>query len=121
MAQEIGESRERWAGDIWEAAEAFAERCEDGGKPFYVVYAAKPDKGMPSVFRQTFKAYYQKPPKLLGVLVWYVDRSQGLFAFSSDLSSPPDIPVPEELLSKNPKDFSPKVAEQGKRLNVLLS
>lgn len=120
MAQNLGESREVWGVDIWNKAEEFANKTK-ATEPFYIVYAAKKDGQYSNAFRQTFKAYYEKPPKILGVLVWYVDKSLGIFMFVPELSSPPDIPVDPSLLSTKASDYSPEVAQIGKEQNVLLS
>jgi hypothetical protein len=121
MPQEIGESREKWGLDVCEMVGDYAEKLRKEEKPFYIVYAAKPDKSSPGTFRQTIKAYYQQPPPILGILVWYVDHPKGIFKFRHDLSSPPDIPVPKELLSEKKEDLTPRIAERGRQLNVLLS
>jgi hypothetical protein len=121
MTQTIGEAREEWGLKVWQMVEDFAENMKKEQKPFYIVYAAKPDTTYKGCFRQAIKAYYHKPPKLLGILVWYVDNAKGIFEFSSKLSAPPDIPVDPELLSEKPQDASERVMEQGERLNVLLS
>ena len=126
MAQEIGESREAWGLSIMKMAEDFANQASSDGRPFYIVYAAKADRGMSNimghgVFKQAFKAYYQKPPAMLGILVWHVDHSKGEFRFVPELSAPPDVPVDPELLSDKAADASPRVMEQGKKLNVLRS
>lgn len=121
MSQEIGESREQWGQDVWAKAQDFATNMKADGRPFYVVFAAKEDKGQPGAFRQTFKAYYQRPPLVLGLLVWYADQAQGLFEFVPELSSPPDIPIDPTLLSDKVSDTSSRVAEQGQKLKILLS
>src|ERR1051326_2114427 len=117
MAQEIGESREQWGRDVWNKAEDFANNMKIEVKPFYIVYACKEDKAASRkygqfIFKQTFKAYYHRPPAILGILVWYVNHPLGEFRFIPELSSPPDIPLDEKLLSKKDEDFSPRVAAQ---------
>lgn len=126
MAQEIGESRDSWGLNVMKMAEDFANNMKSEVKPFYIVYAAKMDpheskrvgKG---VYRQTMKAYYSKPPLMLGILVWYVNHPLGEFKFCPELSAPPDVPVDPELLSKKSEDALPSVMEKGKELNVLVS
>ncbi len=99
MAQEIGESREAWGMDVWAKAEEFANNLKSDVRPFYIVYAAKEDKGQPGVFRQSFRFYRDRPPKIIGLLVWYVDNAQGIFQFVPELSIPPDVPLDQQLLS----------------------
>ena len=120
MAQEMQESREAWGWNIWRMAEDFASKILSD-KPFYVVFAAKPEKSRPNVFRQVLKAYYEKPPKLIGILVWYVDKAKGLFDLVPDLSIPPDVPLDPALLSKDARDMSPALMEVGREMGVLLS
>lgn len=121
MAQEIGESREQWGRDVWAKAEEFANNLKSDKKPFYVVFAAKQDKANPGVFRQSFRFYRQRPPKILGLLVWYVDNTTGEFRFVPELSIPPDVPLDEALLSKDSKDACPELMEAGQKMGVLLS
>lgn len=121
MAQEIGESRDAWAVDVWHMAEELAANMKSEIKPFYIVYAAKQDRANAHKFRQTMKAYYHRPTALLGILVWYVDNAQGIFEFIPELSAPPDVPIDPRLLSDKASDASDRVAAQGNKLNVLLS
>lgn len=126
MAQEIGESREQWGRDVMKMAEDFANNMKSEVEPFYIVYACKYDapnskKCGSAVFKQTMKAYSQRPSPMLGILVWYVNNATSEFRFIPELSAPPDVPVDPSLLSDNPKDILPSVASKGKDLNVLLS
>ena len=126
MAQEIGESREKWGWDVMQMAEDFANNTKSEVRPFYIVYACKEDKGMSkkmgrSTFKQAMKAYYDKPPAILGILVWYVNHPKGEFRFLPELSSPMDVPLDERLLSEKASDVSDRVASQGAKLNVLVS
>lgn len=121
MAQEIGESREAWGLDVWHKAEDIANNLKNDPKPFYIVYAAKEDKNQPGTFRQAFRMYRQRPPKLLGILVWYVDNAQGIFQIVPELSIPPDVPLDPLLLSEEKGDMSQSLMEVGQSMGVLLS
>jgi hypothetical protein len=126
MPQELGESREAWGWDVWRMAENFANNMKKEKRPFYIVYAAKQDKIASEkygtgVYRQTIKAYFSRPPKVLGVLVWYVDNRKGTFEFVPELSSPPDVPLDPSLLSDKASDASERVAKQGKDMKVIVS
>lgn len=121
MAVEIGEAREKWGWDVWHQAEEYANNLSHETKPFYLVYAAKQDRQYSGVFRQGFRFYRRRPPKLLGILVWYCDHRHSLFKFVPELSLPPDVPVNPDLLSKKSSDELPSVMEKGREMNVLLS
>lgn len=124
--QEIGESRETWGKAVWAMAEDFANHMKSETRPFYIVYACKYDpvatkQHGKSAFKQVMKAYYAKPPTMLGILVWYVDNREGKFEFLHELSAPPDVPLDPKLLSDRPDDTSARIASQGERLNALVS
>jgi hypothetical protein len=119
--QTIGESREAWGRDVWAKAEQFANALKNDKKPFFIVYAAKQDKSRPGVFRQSFRSYRQKPPKIIGLLVWYVDNVKGIFKLVPDLSIPPDVPLDPSLLSTKSEDAFPELMEVGQEMGVLLS
>ena len=126
MAQEIGESRETWGLDVMKMAEDFANNMKSEMRPFYIVYACKEDRGMSqymgrTVFKQAMKAYYSKPPAMLGILVWYVNHPLGEFRFIPELSAPPDVPVDPALLSDKASDASERVMAQGEKLKALVS
>ncbi len=121
MAQEMGESRDAWGMNVWAKAEEMANALKRDVKPFYIVYAAKQDKAEPGVYRQAFRMYRQRPPKIIGLLVWYVDNAQGIFQFVPELSIPPDVPIDPTLLSKDEKDMSPALMEVGEKMGILLS
>jgi hypothetical protein len=126
MAQEIGESREAWGQDVWKMAEEFASKMKSEVKPFYIVYACKEDKPLSvkfgkTVFRQIIRAYFKRPPKMLGILVWYVDHSRSEFRFVPELSAPMDVPLDPSLLSDKASDASPSMAARARDFNVLVS
>ena len=121
MAQEISESITAWGTDVMKMAEEFAEKMKSEDRPFYIVYACKADTAKKGVFRQTMKAYYSKPPAILGILVWYVDHKEGKFEFVPELSAPPDVPLDPALLSDKASDASDRVMAQGKKLKALIS
>jgi hypothetical protein len=126
MAQEIGESREAWGWDVLRMVEDFSNNMKKETKPFYIVYACKEDKGASQrlgrpAFKQVVKAYYDKPPALLGILVWYVDHAAGEFTFCHELSAPHDVPLDPRLLSDKASDASDRVSAQGEKLKALVS
>lgn len=126
MAQEMGESREAWGRDVVKMVEDFASKMKAEVKPFYIVYACKEDRPASAklgktVFRQTLKAYYSRPPAMLGILVWFVNHPTGQFNFLPELSAPPDVPLDTALLSDRPSDSFGHIAAKGKDLKVLVS
>lgn len=125
MPQEIGESREAWGKGVMQLVEDFAKKTKSD-EPYYIVFSAKYDPNTSEqmgrgVFRQAIKAYYHRPPKVLGVLVWYVDKRMGVLDFVPELSCPYDVPLDQELLSDKSEDKLTRVMDQGKNLNVLVS
>lgn len=126
MPLTIGEAREQWGWDIMKMAEDFASKVDDDESPFYVVYHCKLDKPASMrngicTYRQTVKAYRERPKPMFGLLVWYADKKNGIFDFIPELSAPPDIPLDPKLLSEKAADASPRVMEQGEKLTALVS
>ena len=126
MTQTIEDARTAWGQDVWHMAEDFANNMKKEERPFYIVYAAKQDQFQSQrlktgVYKQTIKAYFAKPPAMLGILVWYVDNSKGIFEFKPELSAPPDVPLDPTLLSDKASDASTRVMEQGEKLGTILS
>ncbi len=121
MAQEIGESREQWGWNVWHQAEDIANNLKSEKEPFYIVFAAKQDKSKPGAIRQGFRMYRDRPPKLIGILVWYVDHANGIFNLVPELSIPPDVPLDEKLLSQKSEDALQEVMAVGQKMGVILS
>ena len=131
MVQELGETRDALALATWNKAIDIANDHKKEKKPFYIVYAAKPDPGLQGAvvnglvasggLRQSFKLTHKRPQVYLGQLVWYVNHATGEFLFLPELSPPPDIPLNPELLSTRSEDQLYGVMEQGKKMNVLVS
>jgi hypothetical protein len=121
MSVEIGEAREKWGRDVVTLVTDFAEQMKHVREPFYIVFHAKQDRGNPNTFRQGIRAYYEKPPFVLGLLVWYVDHTKGQMEFVPELSSPPDVPLDQKLMSDKSSDTFTRVAEQGEKRKILLS
>jgi hypothetical protein len=131
MAQEMGETRDSMAQDCWDRAEQIASVRKKDDKPFYIIFSAKPDPGLKGAkvrglyaaggIRQTFKLSYDRPPFVLGMLVWYVNNPMGIFQFVPELSSPPDIPLDPSLLSDRKEDQFCNVMEKGKSIKILVS
>jgi hypothetical protein len=121
MAVEIGEAREAWGMNVLNLVTDFAEQMKHVREPFYIVFHAKQDRNNPNTFRQAIRAYYEKPPFLLGLLVWYVDHRKSEIRFVPELSSPPDVPIDPSLLSDKAEDAFTRVMETGQKAKILLS
>lgn len=119
--QELGETRDQMARGAVKYVEDFISKMKFDRQPFYVVYCARPNYLNPGEIRQTVKAYREKPPSLIGVLVWYVDNTLGLVEFRPELSAPWDVPTHESLLSDKSEDKFERVMERGQDLNILVS
>lgn len=131
MPQEMGETRDALALDCWRKAESIAHERKNDVKPFYIIYAAKPDPALAGAnvrgtiasggIRQCFRISYDRPPFVLGMLVWFVNNPMGVFEFVPSLSSPPDVPLDPSLLSDRSEDQSTRVMEQGQKRKILVS
>lgn len=131
MVQEMGETRDALAMATWIKAEKIAHDHRKEKKPFYIVYAAKPDPGLSGAvvngvvasggMREVFRLTHDRPQAILGQLVWFVNNALGEFQFMHDLSFPPDIPLDPSLLSNKSEDKFAAVMQQGKDMKVLVS
>jgi len=119
MVQEIGETRNAMAQDLVTKVAKLADDMSNDKEPFYIVFHAKKHQFIDKAIVTALKMYRFVPAGILGILVWYVDHSKGVFEFRPELSSPPDIPVNEALLSDKKEDFIPRIANQGKILQVV--
>jgi len=119
MVQEIGETRDQMSLGLVQEIEKVVDNLKAETEPYYIVFAAKPDKGQANTIKTAIKMYRDVPPGILGILVWYVDNSKGIFEFKPALSSPPDVPVDPSLLSTNKQDLFPHIAKQGQILQVV--
>lgn len=127
----MGDVREELAMSVWNKAIAIANEHKANVKPFYIVYAAKPDPALRGAvidgqiasggIRQSFRLDYKRPQAILCQLVWYVNNPLGEFRFLPELSPPPDIPLDPSLLSTRSEDQLYGVMDQGKKMNVLVS
>lgn len=117
----MGDVREDMARGCMNYVEDFVNGMKHIQEPFYVVYHANTDRFNPKRINQTVKAYHQKPPAILGILVWYIDNPKGIFEFRADLSAPHDVPLNPKTLSENPKDLVGNLVNRAKQLPILLS
>lgn len=130
MSEQLGEVREAMAQDCWAMAERIAHDRAKDPKPFYIIYSAKVDPALAGAdawgkhvaggIRQAFKLSYNRPPFVLGMLVWFVNNPMGVFEFVSSLSSPPDIPIDPSLMSTRSEDRSYALMDKAKEINKVI-
>lgn len=128
--QQLGETRNAMAEDCWRLAEKIADERKNDDKPFYIIYSAKVDPSLRGAdawgrhvaggIRQSFRLSYDRPPFVLGMLVWFVNNPLGIFEFVSDLSSPPDIPLDPSLLSDRREDTSYALGNKAAEMNKVI-
>lgn len=131
MVQQLGETRDALGWATWNKAYSIANERKSEVKPFYIIYAAKPDPALQGAIvnglvasggiREAWRLSHDRPPAVLGILVWYVDNALGLFQFVPELSSPPDVPLDPSMLSDRKEDQSVSLMEKGKKIKVLVS
>lgn len=121
MVQELGETRDAMAAGCIKYVEDFVSKMKHEYEPFYVVYCARQDYLTPNRIIQTIKAYRDRPPSVLGILVWYVDNPKGIMQFRPDLSAPWDVPLDESNLSDKSYDQFARVMQRGEDMKVIVS
>ena len=131
MVDTLGELREDYGWAAMHKAEAIANEHKDEKRPFYIMCFAKADPNLRGAIvngmyvsggiRETWRWSHARPPKVIGMLVWYVDNALGKFEIVDELSLPPDIPLDPSLLSDRSEDQYFGVMEQGKKNRVLVS
>ncbi len=130
MTELLGEVRDAMAMDVWKQAENIALLNKHIVKPFYILYTAKVDPALAGAkvrgkhsdggIRQAFRISYDRPPFVLGMLVWFVNNPCGVFEFVTQLSSPPDIPLDPSMLSDKSEDKSTQLMDKAKDMNKFI-
>jgi len=130
MTEQLGPVRDQMALDCWAMAQQIAEDRRKDPKPFYIIYSAKVDPALAGAdawgkrvaggIRQAFKLSYDRPPFVLGMLVWFVNNPMGVFQFVPELSSPPDVPIDPSLLSTKSYDKSYALMDKAKEMNKVM-
>jgi hypothetical protein len=131
MVELFGDVRDSMAWAACHKAEEIAHSLKDEVKPFYIICAAKADphlhgaivNGMYSSggIRESWRWTHQRPPKMLGILVWFVNNPLGIFELVEELSFPPDIPLDPSMLSDRSEDRCYSVMQTGKDNRVIVS
>ena len=130
MSEKLGEIRDEMAMDCWTIAEGIAKDRSHDPKPFYIMYSAKVDPALSGAdawgkhvaggIRQSYRLSYDRPPFVLGMLVWFVNAPLGIFEFVHELSSPPDIPLDPSLLSTKSYDTSNALMDKAHEMNKVI-
>lgn len=121
MTLQIGEIRDELGLETLKRVETYANKHKKLKEPFYIVVCAKTDRNKPGRINATIQHYFERPPAMLGLLVWYADSQKGILDFVPELSFPPDIPLDPSMLSNKSSDCFDSVAQKGEKLKVLLS
>jgi len=130
MTEQLGEVRDQMALDCWTIAEGIASDRSHDPKPFYIMYSAKVDPALSGAdawgkhvaggIRQSYRLSYDRPPFVLGMLVWFVNAPLGIFEFVPELSSPPDIPIDPALMSTKSYDVSSSLMDKAHEMNKVI-
>lgn len=131
MVETLGDLREMMGWGAMLKAEKIANENRNIDGPFYIVMGAKADPHLRGSIvngqycsgglQEHWVVTNLRPPKVLGILVWYVDHKLGVFEIVEELSLPPDIPLDPSLLSDRSEDQCHSVMQTGKDNQVLLS
>jgi hypothetical protein len=127
----LGELREEYGWGAMRKMEQIAYANRHLDFPFYIIMGAKADPHLKGSIvngqycsgglQEHWVVSNLRPPKVLGLLVWYVDNKLGKCELVEELSLPPDIPLDPSLLSDKSEDQFHGVMQQGKNNNVLVS
>lgn len=120
--QEMGETREPMATDCWADAQRLANLYSNTLKhDFWVLYAAKPHATEPNTLVAGWEVIAKRPPQgMVGVMVFKWNHKKKTLEVDAQCSLPPDVPLYEQELSKNEKDFVGTVASAGKQSGAIV-
>lgn len=117
----MGDFRESLGRECMDRLEDYANNLPSTEFPCYIVICAKADRNQAGHINAAIQHYKERPPALVGILVWYADKDKGILDIVPELSLPPDVPLDPQHLSKDPKDSFKSIAEVGEKMGVLLS
>jgi hypothetical protein len=120
--QEMGETREPMARDCWADANRLAEMyAKKLNRDFWVLFAAKPHVKYKYAAVMGWNISVKRPRQaMVGVMVFKWSNQDKTLTVEPNLSLPYDIPISEEEMSKDAKDFIPTVAEAAKKSESIL-
>lgn len=118
----MGETREPMAFDCWADANRLAEKyAKRFNHDFWVLFAAKPHVKNKNAIVMGWEVVAKKPPKaMVGVLVFKWSHKDQRLTVEKDISLPYDVPLSDEELSRNEKDFIPTIAEAAEKSGSIL-
>ena len=127
----LGELREEYGWGAIRKMEQIAYDNRHLDFPFYIIMGAKADPHLRGSIvngqycagglQEHWVVSNLRPPKVLGLLVWYVDNKLGKCELVDELSLPPDIPLDPSLLSDRSEDQFHGIMQLGQNNNVLVS
>lgn len=117
----MGDFRESLGLEACERVEEYANKLPSTEFPCYIIVCAKTDRFKAGQINATIQHYKDAPPPLVGILTWYADKDKGILDFCPQYSAPPDIPLDEKTLSKDPKDSFGNISKVAKNLGIILS
>jgi hypothetical protein len=131
MVDTLGDLRDAMAIAAHNKAASIANDLKNEVKPFYIMCVAKTDPHLRGAIvnglhtnggiRESWRWTHARPPKMIGMLVWFVNNPLGIFEIVEELSLPPDIPLDPSLLSDRSEDQNYGIMQQGKNNRVLIS
>jgi hypothetical protein len=120
--QEMGETREPMAYDCWQDAHRLAHLYNRVlQRDFWVLFAAKPHVKNRNSIVMGWDVTVKRPPQaMVGVMVFKWSYKDQCLTVEADLSLPYDVPLSDEELSRNDKDFVPSVARAAEKSGSIL-
>ena len=117
----MGDFRDQLGLETVNRVHSYADLLPDSESPCYIVVCAKVDRNVNGKINATIQHYKERPPALLGLLVWYADKRNGVMDFVPELSLPPDVPLDPKDISDKSNDSFEAIAEMGKKHGIILS
>jgi len=120
--QEMGETREPMAYDCWTAAQEIAEKYAGVfNRDFWIMYAAKPDVVVKNQIRAAWEVVIKRPINcIVGVLVFHWDNNKKRLLVDTVRSLPYDIPIQEDEMSKDARDYIPTLEKAARESGSIL-
>jgi len=120
--QEMGETREPMAADCWADANRLAEKyAKRMNRDFWIMFAGKPHVRQHNAIVMGWEVIAKRPPSgMVGVLVFKWNNHDKRLEVDTELSLPYDVPISDAEMSRRDEDFTPSIAQAGKRSGSIL-